>query len=136
SAIAAVRELSQRGAGAAIVLAGGYAEIDAAGVERQQLLREAAGAMRLLGPNTIGMVNLSDGTALSASIALELDDLPNGNVSLVSQSGGMLGSLLSRGVAHGLGFAKLVATGNEADLDICDIVEYLVADTETSVIAL
>jgi acyl-CoA synthetase (NDP forming) len=136
SAIGAVAELAQLGAGAAIVLAGGFAEIDEDGGQRQSRLRAAAGSMRMLGPNTIGMVNVSDRTALSASVALELDELPLGGVSLVSQSGGMLGALLSRGAAHGLGFSKLVATGNEADVDICDVMEYLLDDPATSVIAL
>ena len=136
AAIGAVAELAHVGAGAAIVLAGGFAEIDVDGGLRQTRLRAAAGSMRVLGPNTIGLVNVSDRTALSASVALELDELPRGRVALVSQSGGMLGALLSRGAAHGLGFSKLVATGNEADIDVCDVMEYLLDDAETSVLAL
>jgi acyl-CoA synthetase (NDP forming) len=135
-ALEAVQQLAQLGTPAAIVLAGGYAEIDAAGAHKQTELLKAAGRMRLLGPNTIGMVNVADGTALSASIALELDELPKGGAAVVSQSGGMLGSLLSRGAAHGLGFSKLIATGNEADIDVCDAIEYLLDDAETCVIAL
>jgi acyl-CoA synthetase (NDP forming) len=53
----------------------------------------------------------------------------------VSQSGGLLGALLSRGAAHGLGFSKLIATGNEADIDVCDAIEYLLEDADTRVIA-
>lgn len=135
-ALQAVRELAERGTRAAIVLSGGYAEIDAQGAARQEELRKAAGAMRLLGPNTIGMVNLPDRTALSASVALELDDLPVGSVSVVSQSGGMLGALLSRAAAHGLGLSKLIATGNEADVDVCDAIEYLLEDEQTRIVAL
>jgi acyl-CoA synthetase (NDP forming) len=135
-ALQAVKQLAQLGTRAAIVLAGGYAEIDANGARKQAELLAASGAMRLLGPNTIGMVNVSDGKALSASIALELGELPKGGAAVVSQSGGMLGSLLSRGAAHGLGFSKLIATGNEADIDVCDAIEYLLDDADTRVIAL
>ena len=92
--------------------------------------------MRLLGPNTIGMINVADSIALSASLALDITPLSRGGVSVVSQSGGMLGALLSRGAAHGLGFSKLVATGNEADVDVCDVIDYLLDDQATSVIAL
>ena len=53
-------------------------------------------AMRMLGPNTIGLVNLTDGIMLSATGALEMDGLPPGRIGVVSQSGGILGSLLSR----------------------------------------
>ena len=73
---------------------------------------------------------------LSASGALELEELPPGNIALVSQSGGILGSLLSRAVGRGIGFSKLVATGNEADLDVSDLVEHLLEDDATAVIAL
>jgi acetate---CoA ligase (ADP-forming) len=131
----AVRDLAARGTAAAIVLASGYGEAGADGQKRQQALREAAGSMRILGPNTIGLVNLSDRIMLSASGALEVAGLPTGGISVVSQSGGILGSLLSRAADRGIGFAKLVSTGNEADLDTCDMLEYLVEDAETSVLA-
>ena len=131
----AVRDLAARGAAAAIVLASGYGEASPEGVRRQQALLTAAGPMRLLGPNTIGLVNLTDGIMLSATGALEVGKLPPGQISLVSQSGGILGSLLSRAADRGIGFAKLVSTGNEADLDSADLIEHLVEDDATSVIA-
>jgi acyl-CoA synthetase (NDP forming) len=131
-----VRELAKIGTGAAIILAGGFAESGAEGKARQQALRHAAGAMRLLGPNTIGLVNLTDGIVLSASPALQIGELVPGNVALISQSGGILGSLLSRAHAQGLGFSKLIATGNEADLDVSDFMEEMIDDPATRVIAL
>ena len=130
----AVRALAARGAAAAIVLASGYAETGTAGIERQEKLKQAAGPMRLLGPNTIGLVNLSDRVVLCASGALELGDLPTGRISVVSQSGGILGSLLSRAADRGIGFAKLVSTGNEADIDTAEILEALVEDSATAVL--
>lgn len=131
---AALRALAARGTAAVVVLAGGYAESGAAGAARQEALKAAAGAMRLLGPNGIGYVNLTDRVILSASGALEIGDLPQGRISVVSQSGGIMGALLSRAADRGIGFAKLVSTGNEADLDTCDILEVLVEDEETSVL--
>jgi len=131
----AVRDLAARGAAAAIVLASGYGETGQEGARREEALKRAAGRMRLLGPNTIGLVNLSDGVVLSASGALEIDDLPTGRISVVSQSGGILGSLLSRAADRGIGVAKLIATGNEADLDCTDFIEYLMDDEISSVIA-
>jgi acyl-CoA synthetase (NDP forming) len=136
AAIEAVRQLAELGVPAAIVLAGGFAEIDATGAQRQARLLDAAGDMRLLGPNTIGMVNVADQTALSASGALELERLAPGRVAIVSQSGGMLGALLSRGASRGMGFSRLISTGNEADVDVCDAIEYLLDDDATRVIGL
>ncbi len=132
----AVRELAQLGTAAAIVLASGYAETGAQGGLRQQQLLAAAGSMRLLGPNTIGLVNLTDTIALSASSALAMDNFPVGAIGVVSQSGGILGSLLSRAAARGMGLSKLVSSSNEADLELADFVDYLVDDPATQVIAL
>lgn len=132
----AIRELAELGTGAAIVLASGYSETGDEGARRQRELREAAGGMRILGPNTIGLVNLTDRITLSASGALELDQLHSGAVGLVSQSGGILGALLSRAAARGIGFSKLISTSNEVDLDLADFVDALVDDPATHVIAL
>ncbi len=134
--IDAVRQLAAIGTGAAIVLASGFGESGPEGRTRQEELKRAAGAMRLLGPNTIGVVNISERIVLSASNALVTDDIIAGNIALVSQSGGILGSLLSRAQAAGIGFSKLIATGNECDLEVADFVDHLVADPATKVIAL
>lgn len=135
-AIPAVRALAGIGTAAAIVLASGYAELGEAGAERQQELKLAAGSMRLLGPNTIGLINVSDHIPLSASSALEVAFPPKGNIALVSQSGGILGSLLSRAAAQNIGFSKLISTSNEADLDLTDFTQALLDDDATEVIAL
>lgn len=132
----AVRDLAKRGTAAAIVLASGYTETGAQGAQRQHELLEAAGEMRLLGPNTIGLVNLTRSIPLSASSALEMDHFPVGSIGVVSQSGGIVGSLLSRAAARGIGLSTLVSTSNEVDLDLADFVSFLADDEATKVIAL
>lgn len=132
----AVRELAQRGTAAAIVLASGYTETGEEGARRQQQLMEAAGSMRLLGPNTIGLVNLTDNIPLSASGALAMDHFPVGSIGVVSQSGGILGALLSRAAARGIGLSKLISTSNEVDLELADFIDYFANDESTKVIAL
>lgn len=132
----AVRALGEMGAGGTVVLAGGYAEIGMEGLARQQALVAAAGNMRLLGPNTIGFVNLTDGITLSASGAFDAGEWSQGSVAVVSQSGGILGALLSRAAYCGVGLSFLAATGNEADMEVADIVAYLADDPATKVIAL
>ena len=131
-----VRQLAAIGTHAAIVLASGFGESGPEGRARQEELKRAAGTMRLLGPNTIGLVNVSERIVLSASNALVTDEIIAGNIALVSQSGGILGSLLSRAQAAGIGFSKLVATGNECDLEVADFIDHLVDDAATKVIAL
>ncbi|MEQ6309409.1 acetate--CoA ligase family protein [Delftia acidovorans] len=132
----AVRELSALGCAAAIVLASGYTETGEDGAHRQRQLIEAAGSMRLLGPNTIGLVNLTDRIVLSPSGALEMDEFPVGGIGVVSQSGGILGSLLSRAAARGIGLSKLISTSNEVDLELADFIDHLADDPATKVIAL
>ncbi|MCK5745889.1 MAG: acetate--CoA ligase family protein [Oricola sp.] len=134
--IESVQQLSEAGTKAAIVLASGFGETGEEGRARQAALREAAGDMRILGPNTIGLVNLTDGIMLSASGAMEMPEFNSGNIALISQSGGILGSLLSRAMARGIGFSKLIATGNEADLEVSDFLDAIADDAATSVVAL
>lgn len=132
----AVRDLAARGTAAAIVLASGYTETGEDGARRQQQLIEAAGGMRILGPNTIGLVNLTDSIVLSATGALEMAHFPVGGIGVVSQSGGILGALLSRAAARGIGLSKLISTSNEVDLELADFIDHLADDEATKVIAL
>jgi acetate---CoA ligase (ADP-forming) len=132
----AVRQLSEIGTGAATVLASGFGESGEEGKRQEEEIRRAAGAMRVLGPNSIGLINVSDGVALTTSNALMMNELLCGSIALVSQSGGILGALLSRAHAQGIGFSKLIATGNECDIDVADCVSHLADDPATNVIAL
>jgi acyl-CoA synthetase (NDP forming) len=132
----AVRELAARGTAAAIVLASGYTETGEVGAQRQKQLIEAAGSMRILGPNTIGLVNLTDNIVLSATGALEMEHFPVGGIGVVSQSGGILGALLSRAAPRGIGLSKLISTSNEVDLELADFMDHLADDEATKVIAL
>jgi acyl-CoA synthetase (NDP forming) len=120
----------------ASIYSNGFA--DAGDFDRQARLVERARELgvRLLGPNSMGVVDLPGHVALTVNAVLEMDAPPAGGTSLVSQSGTMLGTLLSRGAARGLGYAKLVSVGNEADLGVGEIVDLLVDDADTRVIAL
>ncbi len=136
---AAVHDLAARGCPAAIVLASGFTETGEEGASRQKRLLAAAGTMRILGPNTIGLVNLTDDIVLSATGALEIDHFPVGSIGVVSQSGGILGSLLSRAAARGIGCQTLISTSNrKAKLiwKLADFVDHLADDPATKAIAL
>jgi acyl-CoA synthetase (NDP forming) len=119
----AVQACGEAGIRLVTVLADGFAEAGDEGRKRQEeLLAVAARAnVRLLGPNSLGVVVPETGLALSANAALQEESLPAGRLMLLSQSGSMLGAFLSRGVARGIGFAALVSVGNEADLSIGEI---------------
>ena len=120
------------------IFSDGFSEIGPAGVARQQHLAARARALgvRLLGPNSMGVVDIPNHISITVNAILEADDLIAGSTSVVSQSGTMLGTLMSRGAARGIGFAKLVSVGNEADLGVGEIVDLLVDDPDTRVITL
>ncbi len=135
---AQVAACAARGIPLACVLADGFAEAGPEGAARQARVVAAAraGGMRLLGPNSMGVVNLRARTALSTNAALEAESLPAGRVALVSQSGSMMGALLSRGAARGLGFSHLIGTGNEADLTAGEVASVLLDDPDVDVVCL
>jgi acyl-CoA synthetase (NDP forming) len=135
---AQVEACAARGIPVACVLADGFAEAGAEGAARQARVVAAAqaGGVRLLGPNSMGVVNLHARTALTTNAAFEAESLPAGRVALVSQSGSMIGALLSRGAARGLGFSHLVGTGNEADLTAGEVAGMLLDCPEVDVVCL
>jgi acyl-CoA synthetase (NDP forming) len=134
----ALEDCGARGVKVVTVLAGGFADTGSTGAARQGRLAARARALgvRLLGPNSMGLIDVPGRVALSANAVLEMEALPAGTTSFVSQSGTMLGTVLSRGAARGLGFSKLVSVGNEADLGVAELVELLAEDPSTRVILL
>ena len=134
----ALEDCGKAGVPVATVFTDGFADVGGEGLARQQRLaaRAIELGVRLLGPNSMGMINLTGHAAISVNAILEMDAPPAGGTSLVSQSGTMLGTVLSRGAARGLGFSKLVSVGNEADLGVGEIVSLLAADPETRTILL
>jgi len=134
----AIEECGARGVPVATVFSDGFADAGAQGAERQARLvaRAKALGVRLLGPNSMGVIDVPGRMALTVNAVLEMDGLPSGTTSFVSQSGTMLGTVLSRGAARGLGFAKLVSVGNESDLGVAELVGLLAGDPATRVILL
>ena len=114
----------------AAILADGFAEAGDEGRALQERLLATAKAagVRLLGPNSMGLINLNARTACSVNAALEAESLPAGRIALVSQSGSMMGAIMARGAPRGIGFSHLIGTGNEADLTASEIAGMLVED--------
>jgi acyl-CoA synthetase (NDP forming) len=137
--IEAVEACAARGVTVATVLADGFAEAGPEGAARQARLVAAAraGGVRLLGPNCIGLVNLPARIALSVNAVLAMaPPLPAGRTAVLSHSGSLIGAILSRGAARGLGYSVLAATGNEADLGAADLLALLADEGGTDVVLL
>ncbi len=127
-----VGALAQRGAGAAVCYAAGFAEIGGAGVELQRKLVEAAGGMPIVGPNCYGVLNLLDGSVLWPDThgAERVDR----GVAIITQSGNIaLNVTMQR---RGLPIAYVVAVGNKAVGDHGHYIEALLADERVTAIGL
>lgn len=136
--LAAVKALSQRQVGAAIIFSAGFAEGSESGLADQRELARIAGATGLVieGPNCLGLVNYVDGVALTfvATPAVALGSRPG--IGIVSQSGAMAAVVAVTLTSKDLGISYFISTGNEAASGVEDYIEYLLDDAHTEVVAL
>lgn len=133
---AALDEALEIGATTALVFSSGFSELGGEGVARQERLRGyAARGLRICGPNLNGVFSLVNKTALGFAPSLEFP-ARLGGIALIGQSGNVCTCVSSRGMETGAGFSHIIATGNEADLEMADYVEYLLDDPATQVFAL
>lgn len=118
-----VKECAKLGVKLVTILASGFSESGPEGVERENQLRAIAqsSGLRILGPSSLGVVNPNNGLVLTANAAFAEPDVPKGKVFVASHSGSMIGALVSRGKARGVGFAGLVSVGSEVDLSVGEI---------------
>jgi len=131
-----LRECGAKGVKAAIVFAAGFSE--SMGDEGKRLeaemrkIAEETG-MIIVGPNCLGVVNLSIGlnTLVEAVIPSEA-----GKIAFISHSGSLMESFLTLSSERGFYISKAVSTGNEAVTTLNDYLEYFIEDPETSVIAM
>lgn len=118
-----VKECARLGVKLVTILASGFSESGPEGVQREEALREIARttSLRILGPSSLGVVNPHNGLVLTANAAFAEPDVPKGKIFVASHSGSMIGALVSRGKARGVGFAGLVSVGSEVDLSVGEI---------------
>jgi acyl-CoA synthetase (NDP forming) len=137
-ALAALNELASLGVPCVTMLADGFSETGPVGVARERKLRAllAGTKTRVVGPNSLGVINCRTGMALTANAAFAKAPLLPGNVSVISQSGSTIGTFVSRGRARGMGFANLVSVGNEVDLSVGEIGLEILEDPKISTILL
>jgi acetate---CoA ligase (ADP-forming) len=90
--------------------------------------------LRLAGPNCMGAHSYRE--RLFCYPNTELCRVPPGSVACVFQSGGTLQFWLRTGADRGLRFSYGITSGNEADLDLADYLNFLVDDPHTSIITL
>ncbi|QEU88115.1 bifunctional acetate--CoA ligase family protein/GNAT family N-acetyltransferase [Streptomyces viridosporus] len=135
-----VAECGEHGVQGLVVVSAGYAESGPDGRERQRaLVRQARTyGMRIIGPNSFGVVNTSPDVRLNASLAPEMPR--PGRIGLFAQSGAIGVALLSRlhrrggGVTGVTGVSTFVSSGNRADVSGNDLLQYWYEDPDTDVV--
>ncbi|MBF0307969.1 MAG: acetate--CoA ligase family protein [Magnetococcales bacterium] len=133
STLALAREAIQARCRSLVVIADGFREKGEEGAVLEEALARLCREhdVPLLGPNSLGLINVH--ARLNASFSITVP--PPGGVSILSQSGAVATATLDWMAARGLGLAKMISLGNQADLTESDFLEYLARDPETQVIA-
>jgi len=126
-----VRELAAAGVRSCVILSDGFAESGPEGVRLQAEVRDAAGAMLLVGPNTMGVV--APGARLGLWGA-PLPPLRDGPVATVFQSSGLTNLFLNLAAERRIGIRAAISVGNEAGLVLADHLAALVDDPAVRVL--
>lgn len=128
--VAAVKRCADAGTQAVVLMASGFGEVDEAGKAREAEMTAYARArgMRLIGPNTQGLANFGSGAVLSFSTMFTEAPPADGPVGIISQSGAM--SVIPYGLlrARGIGVRHAHATGNDADVTVCELATVVAED--------
>ena len=129
-------ECSQKKVRFAVVHSAGFSELGPEGKELEETMLKLAseGGTRIIGPNCMGLYSPKAHINTIAPEATPEDEI--GTVALIGQSGWLTQSMILIGYQQGLRFSKVVSIGNQSDLTVEDMLEYLADDADTKVIAL
>ena len=129
-AVAAVEACARRGVALTICMASGFGETGAAGKEVERAMAKTARAfgMRLVGPNSQGLVNFASGTVASFSTMFLEAPPEDGPVAIISQSGATSAVVYGLLRARGIGVRHCHATGNDADVSVAELARAVIED--------
>lgn len=127
----ALRECAAKGIKAAVLSAGGFAELNREGEELQNdLIRTVAETgIRVLGPNTAGHTSTPHNFTSSF---VPLGRIPRGHISYITQTGNFCSHTMKYLISEeSFGVARVIGIGNKIDIDESEALEYLGEDPET-----
>ena len=136
SVLQAIKDCIEKKVKGIIVISSGFKEVGIEGEKLENKIIELSNKnnIPLIGPNCLGIVNTSNEVNLNANFAFRMPQ--SGNVALISQSGAIGIAALDYAHQHNLGLSKFASIGNKAVIDESDILEYLVDDEATRIIAM
>lgn len=118
----------------AVIISGGFGELGTKGRQREREIAAIAAEynIRIIGPNTSGMISLYNRLNLAG-----IPDVPKGNIALLSQSGNVaLHIITEAGLRSEMGFSYYVGVGNEADIRFHEYLKYFEEDPHTKAIVM
>lgn len=136
SVIEVVNDCAAAGVKALLVLSAGFAESSPAGAQLQVELLQTArrSGMRVIGPNSFGIINSHPDVRLNASLAPAMP--PAGTLGLFSQSGALGIAVLASAARRNLGISIFASAGNRVDVSGNDFMQYWIDDDDTHAVGL
>jgi acetate---CoA ligase (ADP-forming) len=127
-----VDECGTKGVRGLVVITAGFKEVGGPGKELERQLIEVVRryGMRMVGPNSLGIIDTS--TPLNASFAALMPE--PGQIAFMSQSGAMCTAILDWSKVEGIGFSRFVSLGNKGDVDEVALLEEWSDDPQNRVI--
>ncbi len=132
-----VHECGQEGAKAVLILSSDFADAGTArgaALQDEVLAATRASGMRLLGPNSFGLINASADCTLNASLSPRMP--PVGSFGMFAQSGALGIALLASAERRSLGISTFVSAGNRSDISGNDLMQYWLDDDDTTAVGL
>jgi len=132
----AVRECVERGVKGAVIFSAGYAESGEDGLAIQDRITAIAraGGLRLLGPNCLGIFNPQIGFFGTFTQSLDKEMPGPGPLGIISQSGAYGSHIAYLARKRGIGINYWITTGNEADVDVAESLEWMAGQPDIKVI--
>jgi acyl-CoA synthetase (NDP forming) len=129
-----LRDCAAAGVGAVVAITSGFAESGEAGRANELALRDILrdAPFRMIGPNCEGVV--CPRHKLQMTFSPMFNDMRDGPVVLISQSGALSGMIANRLSRRGIGFRAVVTTGNETDVTATDLLEWCAEDPDVKVV--
>jgi acetyltransferase len=126
--VALISELGAAKVKAAIVTSSGLSEL-----QTQEMLQAAKPYMlRILGPNSLGLLNPRIGLNASVSSLATIQS----DLAFVSQSNALSSVILDWAKARSIGFSQVICLGESSDIDVADCLDFLGSDSSTRAIIL
>lgn len=136
SVITALQQCAQQRVKSCVVFSSGFAELGEEGKRIQRQISEIAdqSGMRVLGPNCQGVANLHTRSIVSFSTSFAEGDLFEGYSAIVSQSGAVAAMIYSLQKEWSSGVKYWIATGNEADITVPELLDKVLEDPDVRVV--